>query len=299
MKKFLAFLILLLIIAGTVFYFGWVQIRLPEHTYGVIFTKTSGYHPNVVRPGTFVWKWERLIPTNFTMHRFTVEPHTVRVSQEGTLPSAEVYADTLEESPAFDYRFDFTLSYELRPEALPSLVEEEALKPDSMDAWYETRSQEMLAEITSFLSDEIEALDSADPTRLQFGALQERLLETLRAENPGLEVKNLVISQLELPDFELYFSAREFYFELLDTRRAAEKETMERSRSWRVSEEAKLEVLGEYGKLFTEYPGLIRYLALKERESIENMLPEIEILEEVFGESAASGDTAPAGENEQ
>ena len=284
MKKFLAVLILLLIIAGTVFYFGWVQIRLSEQTYGVIFTKTSGYHSEVIRPGTFVWKWERLIPTNFTMHRFSLEPHTVTVSREGMLPSGEVYAGALQESPDFSYTLDFTLSYELLPEALPSLVEEEALDPDSFDTWHEKQSQEILATISSLLSGEIEQIDSASPTELEFGKLEELLLEELKSSFPQLRFHAVTPRQIKIPDFTLYYTAREHYFDLLDTRKTTERETLEKARSWKVSEEAKLEVLKKYGQLFTEYPGLIRYLALQDQQSLDNMVPRIELIEQLFGE---------------
>jgi hypothetical protein len=276
-----------------------VQIRLPEHTYGVIFTKTTGYHQQVIKPGTFVWKWERLIPTNFTMHRFTIEPQTIEVSQQGTLPSGEVYAGALEENPDFSYRLEFTLSFELRPEQLPALVEEDALTPENLDQWYEGRSQAILSVISSFVSRRVEELDSVSPPQLQPSELEEMLLKELQEDFPMVEFSSITPRHLTLPDFKLYYTAREHYFDLLETRKTTERRTLERSRSWMVSEESKLEVLQKYGELFTEYPGLIRYLALKDQKSIENMVPQIELLENVFGrdgELEDAGDVGAGGE---
>lgn len=290
MKKFLAVLVLLVLIAGVVFYFGWVQIRLPEHTYGVIFTKTTGYHPEVVRPGTFVWKWERLIPTNFTLHRFTIEPRTVQLSQTSTLPSGDVYAQVLEESPSFEYHLDVSFRYELIPEKLPKLVEEQALNPEKLDSWYQEQAEAMLSDVKNILSREVERLDDSSPTELQFGALEEKLRRELESSYPSVTIHEVVPRRIEFPDLALYYSARELYFSLLDTREVTETETLRQARSWMVSEESKLKVLREYGELFTEYPGLIRYLALKDQQSIENMVPQIELLEKVFGqESTAAG----------
>ena len=40
MKKALVTLIILLVLGGVVFYFGWVQIRLPADACAVIFTSS-------------------------------------------------------------------------------------------------------------------------------------------------------------------------------------------------------------------------------------------------------------------
>ena len=39
--KNIVILIVILLISALVFYFGWIQIKLPENTYGIAFTKTK------------------------------------------------------------------------------------------------------------------------------------------------------------------------------------------------------------------------------------------------------------------
>lgn len=42
MKKFIMWLVLLLVLAGAVFFAGWIQFRVPAGQYGVYVTKTRG-----------------------------------------------------------------------------------------------------------------------------------------------------------------------------------------------------------------------------------------------------------------
>jgi len=47
MKKFLAGLIVLVVLGGVVFFFGWVQLAVPPGSYGVLRSKTHGVDPQV------------------------------------------------------------------------------------------------------------------------------------------------------------------------------------------------------------------------------------------------------------
>ncbi len=62
--KFFIWLIVLLAISGTVFFFGWLQFSVPAGSYGVMLSKSGGYYNEVITPGEFSWRWERLVPTN-------------------------------------------------------------------------------------------------------------------------------------------------------------------------------------------------------------------------------------------
>src|SRR6056297_3206225 len=101
--KLVLFLILLILIGGAAFYFGWIQFQLDEHTYGVVFSKTSGYEEEVLRPGEFNWRWEALIPTNMTLHEIEVLPRSVDLEKSGSLPSGSIYAQAVEASTDFKY----------------------------------------------------------------------------------------------------------------------------------------------------------------------------------------------------
>ncbi|HKK64977.1 MAG TPA: hypothetical protein VJ967_03905, partial [Clostridia bacterium] len=67
--------------------------------------------------------------------------------------------------------------------------------------------------------------------------------------------------------------------DILETRRETETATLQQEREWVVSQESKLEVLKKYGELFTEYPGLIQYMALRENQNLQQLLPEIDLIQ--------------------
>ena len=93
--KGLISIIVLLGVAGTMFVAGWIQILLPAATYAVLFSKTGGYDARVIAPGTFAWRWERVIPRNVTLYYFAVQPVTVAIPIRGQLPSADTVASVL------------------------------------------------------------------------------------------------------------------------------------------------------------------------------------------------------------
>ena len=122
-------ILLLLGAAGAIFVAGWIQILLPPATYGVLFSKTGGYDSRVMQPGVFVWRWERLIPSNVTLFLFEVQPHSIATPISGELPSAAAVAGMLPGAAgAADFRYQATVSvtFAVRPDALPVLVSDEA-----------------------------------------------------------------------------------------------------------------------------------------------------------------------------
>ena len=294
---FFIVLILLLAAAGTGFYFGWVQIQLPEQTYGVIFTKTGGWDDRPVEPGTFSWRWEGLIPTNMKLHRIPVRPQNVRVSREGSLPSSDVYSTVLDEGD-FSYSLDFTLTYELKPEFLPELVRDRGLDPASMDEWYGGINNQILSSVSRILAEEFEELGNLDEEEFSTAGLEEVLLEELAGDFPFIDFNAVQPREMSIPDMDLYMAAKSYYLGVLETRESIEQETLEQDRAWMVSEESKLGVLERYGKIFTEYPGLIEYFALRETGEFRELLPSIDLIQGEAG-SAGSEQQGSAGPEQQ
>ncbi len=295
--KFFLVLILLIAVGGTGFYFGWIQFQLPAHTYGVIYTKTGGWDSRAVEPGTFNWRWERLIPTNMTLYRIPLRPQTVDVSQEGTLPSGDVYASVLENKGDFTYSLEFSLSYQLKKELLPELVQEKGLEPEKLDSWYEGLNRQIMASVTEIVEDEAEAVDESDSADLAFGKLEETLLAGLSEDFTYVDFEAVQPKKIDVPDPDLYRSAKEYYLGVLEKREQIERETLEQERSWMVSEESRLQVLERYGKLFTDYPGLVRYFALQESEEFKDLLPPVDLLKSESG-GAEQSSTENTGETE-
>lgn len=263
MKKAIFFLILMILLGGTGFYFGWVQITIPEHHYGVMFTKTGGYEPEAVAPGTFIWKAEKLIPTNFTLHLFDLSPVGGSMEVSGVLPSGELYAQALPDPVSFEYRLSFTISYRIDPAQLPRLVEASGLTPESLGEWYEARNAGILEAAS-------QAAAAADTEESGPGSFAAALKERIGAQYPEIILMDAGITSFEYPDYDLYRAAKSMYLEKISALKQAETEAEAFERQWVVSRKAKLAVLEEYGRLLSEYPGLLQLvLAEQATEGID------------------------------
>ncbi len=283
--KLFLFFIFILLAGGAGFYFGWVQFELEENTYGVIFTKTSGYEEEVLEPGRFNWRWEALIPTNMTLHKIPVVPRSVDLQKSGSLPSGNVYAQAIDAAANFEYTLQVSLTYSLRPEDLPRLVRDESLTAETIDAYYLEIEQRINSGISAYIENRISSNENVSVDDFKTAAFEQALVDGIQDDLPYIAVESASLTRLTIPDIQLYQAARSFYFDLLATRQETETATLEQQREWIVSQESKLEVLREYGQLFTDYPGLIQYIALEEDANLEDFLPEIDLLESTPQES--------------
>ena len=261
-------ILLLLGAAGAIFVAGWIQILLPPATYGVLFSKTGGFDPRVMAPGVFVWRWERVIPNNVTLFLFEVQPHSIETRLSGELPSAEAVASMLPGAAgAADFRYQATVSvtFAVRPEALPALVSGEGLTPEDLNRWTEMKGTAMGRAALELLQRRAQATALTDLAALEAG-----ILDPLAAGFPELQVLAVRFSDLHLPDIEIYERGRRAYLELMDSQYEARRAAVidlahERERGLAAQEtrRAALQVLREYGVVLQEYPVLIQFLALQ------------------------------------
>jgi hypothetical protein len=263
MKAFLIVLVILVVLSSVVFYFGWVQIHLPAEHYAVVFTKTGGYDQEVIRPGEFSWRWERLIPTNMRLYVFDLHPRSQEISFQGSLPSAELYSTILPENPDFTYRGEIEVIFTVAPESLPALVAEQKLLPDQLEDFYSAKA-EMLSNTV------LEILRETDTDPADGQALNRRVEREVAAAVPDLEISSLNVRVRHVPDGDLYELARSSYQELVQTRDRSRAEAVARLAEEQVREEnararqrADLEALREYGELLNEYPVLLKAMAVQ------------------------------------
>lgn len=275
--KLIIILILILGIGGSAFYFGWIQFRLEENSCGVIFTKTGGYEDTVVRPGEFNWRWEALVPTNLTLHRIDVSPHATTVKRESRLPSGDLYGSVLQEQQKVDFSYyvEILLEYALRPESLPGLVRDRGINDENIGELYDSIDRELSNRVIGFIESK---LVSTDTELFMTPSVAETLKKSLQEIDAAVEIRQVSLIDMQLPDIRLYRSSRDYYLGLLDARRKTETATLEKEREWMVSEESKLEVFRKYGELFTEYPGLVNFLALSEGENLDQILPKLDLI---------------------
>ena len=263
-------ILLLLGIAATVFYFGWVQILLPEDTYAVAFTKTSGWDEEVMEAGQFHWRWERVIPTNMQLHIFHLQPRSVAMGHSAELPSATLYSDFLNTGVEFRYELEAKLQYTINPADLPHLVAEGGLRAESLEDFYQTLElalhEQIIKQIPTVVN--VVAEDTADG-----GAFLVEIQKLLRSEIQSLrsdiQILNFDITQLSVPDLNLYNDARRNYaaVQSLVTEARAEAQTVAVRRE--ISERSRLEILEQYGRVLADYPELLDYFRLQGESGVD------------------------------
>lgn len=267
MRKLLVSLIILIVAGGVVFYFGWVQFRLAPGTYAVLFSKTNGYDPAVIRPGTFVWKWQALLPTNVTLLQFPLTRQQSDLTVNGTLPSSALYGEYLAGHPAFSYRLSFTVVYVLRSETLPTLVTRDHLMPSGLDNWYQGIASQCRSVAEQFLLSPSTASDFASPQRLQ-SALATKLEQTF----PNIRFVDVSLSTIDLPDLPLYEQAKQQYLALVRAEQSVRESAAIKKTTLEAEAAQKIALLSRYGELFNQYPVLLKYLALNPSNR-QNVIP--------------------------
>lgn len=269
MRKFVISLVILILAGGTAFYFGWVQMQLPPNSYAVVFTKTGGWDETVLEPGEFHWHWERLLPTNFTLHVFSSAPHRTDLRSSGRLPSAETYSAYLEEAPEFRYDIEATVSYRVRAEELPRLAREEDLDPAGLEEWYAQYDARIADRARAVLGDLYAGATDAGGGSVALSSLEDELTDRLAEDFPDLEIVSAVPVAVSVPDFGLYEAARSLYFEAIDARRAAITEQTFAAEERRITEESRIETLRRYGEILAEYPVLLDYFSLSAERGVD------------------------------
>jgi hypothetical protein len=254
MKKALVILILLLVAAAVVFFFGWIQIRLPAGSYAVVFTKTGGYEDKVIYPGTFSWRWQRLLPSNLTLYRYPLRPHSAELTVEESLPSAALYSRILPENPDFSFKATVGVQFSIRPESLPELARSVNLTPDALPGYY----QRITDALSSAVADRAWRGGLAFEPGARAGQAAAAMREELERQFPLLEILDLQVRDLHMPDPQLYALARDSYRSLVGARdisRNAEAAGLAREQE---QEARRLESLAAYGELLNKYPVLLK-----------------------------------------
>ncbi len=269
MKRFAILLVFLILIAGAVFFFGWIQIRVPPDGYGVIFTRTHGWEDDVMEPGTFVWRWQALIPTNLSLYVFESAPHRTPVGLTGTLPSGREIQAILDGPGAFSYDVRLIVQSRIRPRALPSLARDRDLRPEQIDEYY----QELDARIAKAAEEALMVLVGSQPERLSlsdhYRMIVDEITDSIERQIDFVEIMAVTPERIELPDLELYLTARELATEVLRARAAARREAAAQLATLDAQAERRFEQLERYGEILERYPVLLEYFRVGQDDAGE------------------------------
>ncbi|MDR0301238.1 MAG: hypothetical protein LBI04_02880 [Treponema sp.] len=262
MKKFFFTLFILLALAGTAFFFGWAQFKVPPGAYGVINSKTHGVDPLPVRSGEFRWLWYKLIPTNVEIAVFQLEPVKFDINFNSTLPSGDSYASFAGIVANFSWEFRAAISFSLNPDKLIPVVSNHNLKDQpSLDAYLQDTAQSIENLILRVFSS-----GETDSTRLEnvmAGGKDAALESEIAALHPEIQDFSLTIQSAKFPDFVLYRAVRILYEDYLKKQSEIVAAGFGRRAESHIASQLHFEELERYGELLTKFPVLLQYMALE------------------------------------
>jgi len=261
-KKPVFTFILLLGTAIVVFFLGWAQYGLSPGSFGVLRSKTHGIDGKVIREGSIRWVWYKLIPKNATLSVFFLNDMQVPVEVSGTLPSGDVYTSFVGLKSDFTFSFSGSISYRLKPESLPELVEREnLLSQEDLDKYLTLLDEKIKTHVQGLLWTYGE-----DETILK-EAQETGTIRALEAEFhnafPQAELKNCTVETLHFPDLVLYDEVRKLYQDYLAAQRGEVRNETAVLAAENIKNRRRLDKLAAYGELLTKYPVLLQYLALE------------------------------------
>ena len=265
MKKFIFFLILIILIAGTVFYFGW--IRIPENSYGIFFSSLTGYDKNVLETGNFYFRWQRLIPKNSEIHIINNPIRRRNITINGTLPSGDIYSQILHGNPDFSYSASIAATYSANK---GFLMGDDRNIAAFIQTGIDNFFTETDAQIQSLIKNYIEAgflassIEDPQPATLErpdiFSA--ETLQSLISSSIHNVEISELTVTARNLPDINLYRIAAIQYMEIANDKKNFLLE-LELSAAAHSAEFARrLETLSQYAELLSQFPILLDYFRI-------------------------------------
>ena len=250
----------LLVLLVAAFLAGWLQLALPPDACGVIYTRTRGFDPEVVRPRGFTWRWQRLLPKTLVLYQFDLPPRLAELPVSGSLASGAVYASLVPERPDFSYELHVSVRYRVRPEALPRLADRDGLRPEGLADWYRTADADLVRQVTET------ALDSAAADAPGVAA---DLVARLPGRVPDLELLDIAPTVIRMPDRELYERLRASYLAAFAARESALAAAAGRLAVLEAAalideqrHERSIAMLDRYGELLDRHPALIQFLFL-------------------------------------
>jgi hypothetical protein len=266
MKKILVSFIIILILGGAVFFFGWVQFRVPAGSYGVMRSRTHGLDTALIREGEFRWEWYAVIPTNVEITVFTLKPVEQTIGISGSLPSGDIYASFAGLEADFSYEYSGSLSFMVKPDVLPGLTAARGIA-----------SQEDLEAYQRRLSDEITAFSvrCLEEYAGEGGGLLESAGDKLEGDilsaYPDIENLFCTIRAARFPDYALYRAVRKTYEDYVTEQQRILEPGIFASANRYADTRLRLDELAKYGELLTKYPILLQYLALEKGEAAGNL----------------------------
>lgn len=266
MKKFIFWLIFLIIIAGVIGYFGW--IRVPENTVALGFSTITGYDSTFMESGKLNWRWQKLIPKCYILKMYPLDTESAEVSVSQTLPSGELYATEMNGNPDFSFSVKYAATYKIKEDSLYAMATSGALGDGGLDTFYASVQEKLQNVAASLLGEEISKAMAGSTFSQK--SLEESVRARIQEQLADLEIISFDSVEAKYPDIELYKAAKAKYMENMEKKQEIAAQQEKEKEDFNTKIDQRIELLKKYGELLTQYPILIEYFKSKN----ESLLPE-------------------------
>ncbi|NIZ39933.1 hypothetical protein PVA45_00145 [Entomospira entomophila] len=272
MKKILALVLVLFLMAGVLYWIGLPSLTIENNSTGVIYTKTSGYEL-ITEQHRHKWDIRKLLPHNYTVLSISNHYYTAPISVTTELRQSSILLDMLNiEIPSkefLQFSIQGEVNYRLKQDKIISFLEKDLFHPSQIDDFYAGEG------------DRINAFLVQNFTSLQIDAVQylyqHKLLDLLKTEFPHLEFQYVKITSFKLPDIDLYRITQQRIQEQSDYQQKQNYDLTNLQQELFLEQERDnikfrhaLEKLEEIGKVLTKYPILLAYLALEKNHPLDD-----------------------------
>lgn len=273
MKKVIISFILLLICGGVAFFFGYILI--PQDQYAIINTTLFGFDEKVYPPQTFMWRWEKLLPTVFNLYTFHLAPYTAEIESpmKGSLyPSGNDYAKGLGENFDFSFEISLSLKFGIIPDKLLDLVKN-GLRPENLESWYKDMTMTISESLFRIITDNPEIFVKL--TRKEYITRIQDILGDNK-EFDGITILDINPKKINIPDYDAYRAIKAAYLKHLEFQTTLNNEKiMAENKLYLEAIQKEIEIIRnieKYGEILTKYPAILDYLHKANKEYIEESM---------------------------
>ncbi|EFW37848.1 SPFH domain-containing protein [Treponema phagedenis] len=260
--KFFITLIILVGVSSAVFIAGWLQFSVPAGKYGILLSRSSGYYQKVIMPGQFLWRWERLIPTNAKVLIFDLQRQNILTTVTDTLPSAAQYQAILEKKADFSWKITVSSDVRLKPEKLLNVIEHENITDQAgLDSYIRTKIEALQRQAAyNLISSYLENNEMYEAMKTQYGKISHQIKKEITSDI--LEIESVWVQDITIPDMALYKSVVNTYNIYEQKRSELLAELAAENAKHAANEELQLQRMTKWGEFLKRYPSIIEFLAV-------------------------------------
>ncbi|MDR0527098.1 MAG: hypothetical protein LBG79_04710 [Spirochaetaceae bacterium] len=268
-KKLRAFIFIILVAGVMVFFRGWLQLSVPEGSFGIMRSRTHGLYEKVICGGGFDWAWYRIIPWNTSLKTFVLEPSTFNLNLSGKLPFADTLGAFTGISGDYLWRLSGSVLFSIRPEALPGLVSRNAItSQEALEQWLDrvkTGVNSYAAQRLSFYFESAGLEQEKDFAAISKDGTSNRLKQDIFTAYPYFEQIECRITIEKLPDFNQWRASMAVWETYLETQRSVLQGEATTQAARKIASQFRFDELTRYGELLTKYPVLLKYLEIEKK----------------------------------